>query len=103
MTSEIQSYLILELTTALGTLALAFAQVGPLHYNPVTAVVLFVFLLGVHGGLMVLSFPSEFKASGIPRRYLALYGIPAAIAFGFACYACLASWGWTGIPQLQPQ
>ena len=69
----------------------------------VTAVVLFVFLLGVHGGLMVLSFPSEFKASGIRRRYLALYGIPAAIAFGFACYACLASWGWTGIPQLQPQ
>ena len=101
MTSESRSYLILELTTALGTLGLAFAQIGPLHYNPITAIVLFAFLLGVHGGLIVLSFPSEFKASGIPVRHLMLYGIPALIAFGFACYACLASWGWAGVSQLQ--
>ena len=101
MDSEIRSYLILELTTALGTLGLAFAQVGPLHYNSITAVVLFAFVLGVHGGLLVLSFPSEFKASGIPLRYLVLYGIPALIAFGFACYARLASWSSTGISQLQ--
>ena len=72
VTSESRSYLILELTTALGTLGLAFAQIGPLNYNPTTAVVLFAFLLGVHGGLLVLSFPSEFKASGIPLRYLVL-------------------------------
>ena len=62
---------------------------------------IFAFVLGVHGGLLVLSFPSEFKASGIPLRYLVLYGIPALIAFGFACYACLASWGWAGVLQFQ--
>jgi len=100
MTNEARTYLLLELTTALGTLGLAFAQVGPLQYNSITAGILFVFIWGVHLGLLLLSFPEEFRESGIPIRYLLLYGIPAFIAFAFACYACLASWSWTGIPRL---
>jgi hypothetical protein len=101
MTSEVQSYLILELTTALGTLGLAFAQIGPLNYNPITAIVLFLTILGAHIGLLFLTFPSDFKSTGIPLKYLLLFGVPVTVAFLFALYACMASWNWIGAPHIQ--
>ena len=83
-TNEIRSYLLIELTTALGTLGLAFAQIGPLQYNAITGVVLFVFLLSIHFSLGYLTFPTELQGSWLPIRYLLLYGVPAIIVFAFS-------------------
>lgn len=97
---DVYSYLILELTTALVTLGLGFAQVGPLNYNPVTAAVLAVTVVTAHMGLFLISFPSMEIRSHQLFKYWPLFGVPVVISFTFTMYACIASWTWTGVPQL---